>query len=39
MEEEAGAAKSARATLEKLVANYPNSDAAKTAKQRLAKKK
>lgn len=38
VETDAGAAKSARATLEKLVASYPNSDAAKTARQRLKKK-
>ena len=38
VEQEAGAAKTSRATLEKLVATYPNSDAAKTAKQRLKKK-
>ncbi|MBS1208358.1 MAG: ygbF [Proteobacteria bacterium] len=38
-EQEGGDAKAARATLEKLVAKYPASDAAKTAKQRLAKKK
>lgn len=36
---EDGDAKTARAVLEKLVAKYPGSDAAKTAKQRLAKKK
>jgi len=38
VEQEAGAAKTSRATLEKLVATYQNSDAAKTAKQRLKKK-
>jgi len=38
-EQEGGDAKAARAILEKLVGKYPASDAAKTAKQRLAKKK
>lgn len=37
VEQSAGAARSARATLEKLIASYPNSDAAKTARQRLKK--
>lgn len=37
-EKEAGASKSERATLEKLIEAYPKSDAAKTARQRLKKK-
>jgi tol-pal system protein YbgF len=37
--QELGDAKSARAVLEKLVAKYPSSDAAKTAKQRLGSNK
>ncbi|MDQ7988679.1 MAG: tol-pal system protein YbgF [Candidatus Dactylopiibacterium sp.] len=36
-EQAAGAAKTSRATLEKLVASYPDSEAAKTARQRLKK--
>lgn len=36
-EQSAGAAKTSRATLEKLIASYPNSDAAKTARQRIKK--
>lgn len=38
-QQEAGDSKTARATWEKLVAKYPNTDAAKTAKQRLPRKK
>ena len=37
-QQESGDTKTARKTLEALVAKYPKSDAAKTAKQRLAKK-
>lgn len=37
VEQSAGAAKTSRGTLEKLIAAYPNSDAAKTARQRIKK--